>query len=165
VQRIVILGPGGAGKTTFARRIGELTGAPVVCLDAIWKPEGTDANLDEFRALVREAHAGERWVSDGNFAIATFDIRLPRATLIVWMEASKRTCAARAIRRVFRKGEPHRIGGLLKVFQFIWRFDTINRPRIEAARIAHGPHVEVLKLKSEAEIEAFLATIGSPLPL
>ena len=165
MERIVILGPGGAGKTTLARRIGKLTDAPVLCLDAIWKPEWTEANLEEFRSLVKEAHAGERWVSDGNFAVATFDIRLPRATLGIWLDASKRTCAARAIRRVFRKGEPHRIGGLLKVLQFIWWFDRVNRPRIEAALLAHGPHVQVMKLKSEREIEAFLTTIGSPSPL
>jgi adenylate kinase family enzyme len=160
VHRIVILGRAGTGKSTLARRLGELTVAPVIWLDAIWQPHWTKDNVPVFRTLIEEAHAGETWISDGNFAAATFDIRLPRATLIIWLEASKVVCSWRAVKRVFRRGEPHRIGGLLKVLAFIWKFDRVNRPRIEAARLAHAPDVPVLKLKGSLEIAAFLGTFG-----
>ena len=36
--RIVVLGCAGSGKTTLAQRLGERTGAPVICLDAVWQP-------------------------------------------------------------------------------------------------------------------------------
>jgi hypothetical protein len=160
VVRIVILGCAGSGKTTLARQLGERTGAPVVCLDAMWQPHWGEKDVPEFRALMKEAHAGDEWISDGNFALATFDIRLPRATLIIWLERSKLHCAWRAITRVFKSGDAHRIRGLGKVLAFIWRFDRVNRPLIDATRISHGPDVPVRRLTSSREIRAFLSLYG-----
>ncbi len=155
-MRIVILGCAGSGKTTLARRIGDLTGAPVVCLDAIWQSGWDEKNVPAFRQIVRQAHAGESWISDGNFAVATFDIRLPRATQIVWLERSKLFCLWNAVARVFKRGEPHRMAGLGKALNFIWDFDRVNRPRIESLRMAYGPQVSVRHLANDHEIEAFL---------
>ena len=157
-RRIVLLGCAGAGKTTLARRLGEGTGAPVICLDAIWRPDWGVEDVGRFRALLVEAHAGGAWVSDGNFALATFDIRLPRADLIVWLDRPRLFCAWRAIARVFRPGEAHRLGDLGTVVRFIWGFERINRPRIEAARLEHGADVPVVHLRNDREIEAFLST-------
>jgi adenylate kinase family enzyme len=157
MSRIVILGCAGSGKTTLARQLGERTGAPVVCLDAIWQPDWDEKDVPAFRTLVKEAHAGDEWISKGNFALATFDIRLPRATLVIWIERSKLYCACHAIRRVFRRGEAHRIGGLTKVLAFIWKFDQVNRPRIEAARVSHAPDMPVRRLASSNDIAAFLS--------
>ncbi len=106
---------------------------------------------------MKEAHAGERWISDGNFALATFDMRLPLAALVVWLDRPKLFCAWRAMTRVFQSGNEHRIAGLAKVLRFIWNFDRINRPRIEAQRIAHGPEVPVVRLTNDQEIDAFLS--------
>jgi adenylate kinase family enzyme len=159
--RIVILGCAGSGKTTLARQLGERTGAPVICLDAIWQPHWEEKDVPVFRSLMKEAHAGDEWISDGNFALVTFDIRLPRATLVIWLKRSKLRCAWRVITRVFKRTEAHRIGGLTKALAFIWKFDRVNRPRIEAARVFHGPDVPVRRLTSSGEIAAFLSSCGA----
>ena len=156
-RRIVLLGCAGAGKTTLARRLGERTGAAVICLDAIWRPDWTSDDVGRFRALMTEAHAGDAWISDGNFALATFDIRLPRADLIVWLDRPRLFSGRRAIARVFRRGEAPRPGGLGDALRFIWGFARINRPRIEAARREHGADVPVVHLRNDREIEAFVS--------
>jgi len=158
--RIVILGCAGSGKTTLARQLGELTGAPVICLDAIWQPHWKEKDVPAFRTLVQEAHTGEEWISDGNFALATFDIRLPRATLVIWLERSRIYCARRAITRVFKRGEAHRVSKLAEVLPFIWKFDRVNRPRIEATRVSYGPDVPVRRLSRSSEIATFLGSYG-----
>ena len=158
MSRVVVLGCAGGGKTTFARRLGERTGAPVICLDAVWQPHWGKDDVPAFRTLMKELHTGETWISDGNFAQATFDIRLPRATLVIWIDRPRIFCAWHAITRVFQRGEEHRIGSLAKVLRFIWKFDRINRPLIEAQRIAHGPNVPVRRLSNNREIAAFLAS-------
>lgn len=107
---------------------------------------------------MKEAHAGETWISDGNFALVTFDIRLPRASLVVWLDRPKLFCSWRAVMRVFRPGNDHRIGGLAEVLRFIWNFDRINFPQIEANRIAHGPDVPVCRLTNKRQIAAFLSS-------
>jgi hypothetical protein len=76
--------------------------------------------------------------------------------LIVWLDRPRWQCTLRAIGRVFRGDSNHRIGGLVKVLRFIANFERVNRPRIEALRIKHGPRVSVAHLKSDREIEAFV---------
>ncbi len=155
---MVILGCAGTGKTTLARRLSERTGAPVICLDEIWQPHWGEKDVPAFRGLLQKAHAGDDWISDGNFAVATFDIRLPRATLVIWLEDSKLSCMWRVFKRVFRSGEAHRIRNLGKVIAFIWKFDRINRPRIEALRVSLGPDVPVCRLRGSREVKPFLSS-------
>ena len=106
--------------------------------------------------MLTEAHAGETWISDGNFAQVSFDIRLPRAELIVWLEPPKILCAWRACRRVFERGEAHRLSELPKVLAFIWNFDRVNRPIIETERLAHGADVPIVHLRTSREAEQLL---------
>jgi adenylate kinase family enzyme len=158
-KRIILLGCAGSGKTTLAYQLGQRTNTPVICLDALWQPQWKDDTL-AFRTLIKEAHARETWISDGNFALATFDLRLPRADLVVWLDPPRLLCAWRAILRVFKRGEAHRIGELTEVLAFIWRFNRVNRPRIEKNRIAHGPNIPVCRLTNDHEVAAFLLPYG-----
>lgn len=156
MRRIVILGCAGSGKSALARMLGEVTGLPVVCLDSIWQPHWTKDDVPRFRKLIADAHADDGWISDGNFAVATFDLRLPRADLVVWLERPRLGCAWRAIRRVFRQGEAHRFRNLNRVLAFIWNFDRVNRPLIEETRAEHGPSVPVMRLRNDDEIAEFV---------
>lgn len=156
MNRIVILGCAGSGKSTLARRLAERIAAPLICLDEIWPPYQATNDVQAFREALIEAHATDTWVSDGNFALATFDIRLPSADLVIWLDRSRPSCAWRATMRLLQPGEHHRPRDLLKVLRFIWGFDRINRPRIDIARIEHGPHTPVVRLRNDREIAAFL---------
>jgi len=160
MPRIVILGCAGTGKTTLARKIAERTGAPLVSLDDLWHPGWGEKDVPVFREMIQKAHAGEAWISDGNFALATFDIRLPRATMVIWLERLRLLCAWRAITRVFKGGETHRVGKLFVVLRFIWKFNRINWPRIEATRLTFARDVPVVRLRSGHEVEVFLSSYG-----
>jgi hypothetical protein len=131
----------------------------VICLDGVWQPHWGPDDVPKFRTLMKEAHAGDTWISDGDFAQVTFDIRLPRATLVLWLDRPKLFCAWRAIKRTLSPGTDHRFGDLPKVLRFIQGFDRMNRPLIEAQRIAHGPNVPVRRLSNNREIADFLSSV------
>jgi adenylate kinase family enzyme len=156
MARIILLGCGGSGKTRLARLLAQRMGVPAIILDEIWRSDWTAADTPAFRATLRGLHAADAWVSDGNFAAVSFDIRLPRATQIVWVEAPRGLCLLRATLRVFRRDSGHRIGGLRKAYAFVWNFDRINRPRIEALRQQFGPDQPVVRLRGSKAVTDFI---------
>ena len=166
-QRIVIVGCSGSGKSTLARKLGLRLGLPVVHLDVLhYLPGWKRASLAEFRARVTEAHRGEAWISEGNFASWTFDIRLPRAESIIVLERPRLLCLWRVIRRAAmeRRNRPDLPLGCPEqvdrdLLEYIWNFGKIGRPEIEAARLDHGPSIPVLRLSRNSEVSTFL---GSP---
>ena len=56
MERILVMGSPGSGKSTFARRLSGITGIPVVSLDALfWKPGWKPSEATEFEARLTEA--------------------------------------------------------------------------------------------------------------
>ncbi len=55
MEKIMIIGSPGAGKSTFARRLKEATGLPLYYLDAIWhRSDQTTLTKEEFDAKLEE---------------------------------------------------------------------------------------------------------------
>ena len=60
MRRVLVIGCGGAGKSTFARELGARTGLPVVHLDRLyWKPGWVPTPPGEWELVVRE-HSPKR---------------------------------------------------------------------------------------------------------
>ncbi|OLS60228.1 AAA family ATPase [Pseudomonas putida] len=166
MQRIVILGNAGSGKSTLARELGRRFGLPVVHLDKLfWQPGWVEPDAEQFRERVREAVAGERWVCEGNYARRTFDLRLPRADLVIWLDTPRLTCALRVIRRsAFQRSRPDLAEGcheqfdraFLEFLKYVWGFDGEYRQGLEAVRMAVAPQVPVVHLRGAGEIRQFI---------
>lgn len=96
------------------------------------------------------------------------DLRLPRAELLIWIERPRLACIVRvlqrAIRSHFRADEDLAPGckerfdsRLLDRLRYTARFDRVNRPKIESARLQYGPPAPVMVLRSGPGISSFLA--------
>ena len=166
MQRIVILGNAGSGKSTLARALGERLDLAVVHMDLVfWETAWREPDTEVFRQRVRAAIAGDRWVSEGNYAAKTFDLRMSRADCVVWLDTPRSVCLRRVLLRTGR-GLPRvdlpadcieRLDlEFLKFLRFIWDFDSKTRPGIERERLARGADVPVVHLKSAREVAAFL---------
>jgi adenylate kinase family enzyme len=166
MRRVVILGCSGSGKTTLAVEMGNRLGLPVVHLDPLyWRPGWQAPDTAGFLARVADALVGDGWVSEGNFR-ETFPLRLPRADAVIVLQRSRWLCLWRVLwRAVFeRNSRPDLPAGCPEhpdwpLLKFIWRFKRATWPNIEAARIAHGADVPVIRLRSNREIASFLATL------
>jgi adenylate kinase family enzyme len=86
VQRVVVVGTSGSGKTTFAATLAAGLGVPHVELDALhWGPGWTPVPTESFRARVDAATASGPWVVDGNYS-AVRDLTWRRADSLVWLD-------------------------------------------------------------------------------
>jgi adenylate kinase family enzyme len=162
VERVAVVGPGGAGKSTFAEELGRRTGLPVVHLDQhYWKPGWVETPKDEWRQIQRELIAGGRWIVDGNYG-GSFDVRFERADTVIVVQPSTLVCVAGALRRslcnrgvaVQAVGCPERVDPAF--LRWIWRYRRDSRPRLDAALDRYRPRLEVIELRSRRDTESFL---------
>ncbi|TFE02038.1 DNA topology modulation protein [Jeotgalibacillus salarius] len=99
MKRILIIGSGGAGKSTLSKQLGEKLSIPVYHLDTIfWKPGWTPTDRDIFRAEIEHLMAADEWIMDGNFG-GTLDSRLQRCDTVIFLHYSRWTCLLRAVKR------------------------------------------------------------------
>jgi adenylate kinase family enzyme len=166
MRRIVVIGCLGSGKTTLALRLGQRLALPVVHLDVLfWRPGWTASDTPSFRDRVSQAIAGCAWIVDSSYATQTFDLSLPRADAIVFLQRQRWSCLWRlAWRSIFGRADdsPDLPAGCLEqldwgLFVRVWRYERVTRKRVEAARRAHGPDVPVVRLRSDREVAAILA--------
>jgi len=171
MRRIVILGCSGSGKSTLARRLGERLGLPVVHLDVLfWEPGWVEPDNEAFRARVRASMTGDAWISECNYISRTFDLRLPRADQIVWMEPPRHVCIRRIlVRTALARPRPDLPAGCEEgffdadfgeFFAYSWNFNRVTRPRIEAALAQLAPDTPVARLHTRREIDAFIASLA-----
>ena len=167
MKRVIVIGSGGAGKSTFARRLGEVTGLPVIHLDShFWRPNWDSTPKDEWKAKVEEMIKGDAWIIDGNFG-GTREIRMRAADTIIMLDVPRRVCMYRAIKRaiVYRgKKRPDMGEGCneridLDFLSWIWNYPKQGRVRA-FQEFERQTGKRLITLKDKSDIEEFLSEIA-----
>ena len=167
MERIMIIGCGGAGKSTLARKLGEKTGLPVVHLDQIWWSPGYWKHLEraEFDELLKAEMEKPRWILDGNFN-RTIEPRLERCDTVIYLDMNRFICLKNWIGRVIRNWGHHRIDmaeGCNEwfdpdMFLWIWNFNRKNRKRYYAL-LDKQEGKQVVILKNRSMVNGFLSRL------
>jgi adenylate kinase family enzyme len=170
MQRVLVVGSSGAGKSTFAAALGTATGLPVIHVDRLfWQAAWVQTPKEEFIAKVRAAIAGERWIFDGVNA-TTFDLRIPRADTIIWLRRSRVACLRRiawrilttygTVRSDMAPGCPEKFDW--SFIKWVWDFPRVYDPKIIAALDRHDAWGRTKILRSDRETSAFLREHSRP---
>lgn len=92
MKRVLVIGCPGSGKSTFARRLREITGLPIVYLDRLyWNADKTAVSRDEFDRRLRAALMRNKWIIDGNYA-RTLEARLDRCDTVFFLDYPAEIC-------------------------------------------------------------------------
>ena len=163
MKKVIVIGSGGAGKSTFARRLGEATGLPVIHLDAhFWRANWDPTPKDEWKAKVEDLVKRNAWIMDGNFG-GTRELRMQAADTIIMLDVPRRVCMYRVIKRaiVYRgKKRPDMAEGCnekidLEFLMWIWSYRSRSRARA-LAEIENLRDKRVVILNNRDAIERFL---------
>jgi adenylate kinase family enzyme len=164
MKRILVIGSGGAGKSTFSTKLGAVLGLPVIHLDqAYWKAGWEKPSKEEWAAKVDALVAQHEWIMDGNFG-GTLPQRIKRADAIILLDVSRWICLWRVARRAVKYRGRHRPDMApgcqerfdLEFIKWIWNYPTRSKPAKLALLSATGPDQRVVILRSRREIERFL---------
>ncbi|KAA0955869.1 topology modulation protein [Sporosarcina sp. ANT_H38] len=100
MNKIMVIGvSAGAGKSTFARRLGELTCIEVTYLDRLyWKPDWVEASLEDFSEAQQQVVQNAQWIIEGNYT-GTINIREPHVDTVIYLELPLRVCLYRVLKR------------------------------------------------------------------
>ena len=163
MERIMIIGCPGSGKSRLARELKERLGLPLIHLDQLWHKDGwKHITREEFDSRLAMALNMDRWIIDGNYS-RTIPQRLPKCDTIIYLDFSRRQCLLGVFQRILLyrgKVRPDMAGGCPERFdwefiKFVWNFNKNNRV-MNYTYLAQAKHAKQIVLKNRREVKAFL---------
>lgn len=160
-SKVLVLGSSGAGKSSFARRLHELTGLPLVHLDLVWwRPDYTHISREEFDRRLEEMIAEERWIMDGDYS-RTYKPRICACDTVIFLDYDEETCLRGLSQRVGQKRpdipwveeklEP-------ELVEMVRRYRTDERPKLLEV-LAQSPEKQTVIFRTREEADVWLEAL------
>jgi adenylate kinase family enzyme len=152
VKRVVIVGRGGAGKSTLAVRLGAITGLPVVELDTyFWQPGLIATSAGRWAAIQRELTQWDAWIMDGDLGPGdVLAVRLKEADTVIVLDFSFTRCAWRTIRRSRERAD---------FWRWVWAYRRRSLPLVMEAIAMHAPEARLHVFRTPRTVDRFTARI------
>ena len=170
MQRILVMGSSGSGKSTFAQRLSDITGIPTVSLDALyWKPGWVPSDNAEFDARVTDAVHQPRWIIDGNYTSSgAGELRRSTADAVFWFDLPRRTCMTGILTRIatsygrvrpeMAPGCPEKID--FEFFRYVWTYRHIQRPKLLEYFEGLRPDQPLIAFTNRAQADQYLTNVA-----
>ncbi len=160
MDKVVVIGCPGSGKSTFAKELHKITGIPLIHLDMLfWKKDGTMVEKGIFCERLDRALRGDRWIIDGNYA-TTMEKRMNACDTVIFLDYPPELCLQGVQERKGKRRsdlpwiEPEEDD---KAFlEFIKHYNTQNRPQV-LSLLEQYPHKNRIIFTTHAQASTFLA--------
>ena len=164
MRKILVIGSSGSGKSTVARKLGELLKIEVIHLDShFWHPGWMETPKDEWTGVVERLLERDAWIMDGNYS-GTLEKRILACDTIIFLDLPRRICLARVLKRVIAyrnqsrpdvaEGCPERLDW--EFLKWVWGYPKRTRPGIIQLLEKNSESKGVIWLRSQTEIKLFL---------
>lgn len=161
MQRALVIGSPGAGKSTFARKLRDGTGIPLYYLDRIWhKPDRTNISRKEFDFRLSVILDKQQWIIDGNY-LRTLEVRTRACDTIYFLDYPVAVCLEGARSRIGKSREDMpwtetEFDAELK--EWILHFPERQRPQLYSLTEKYQNQKTVHIFRSRQEADAYLET-------
>lgn len=168
MQKILLIGSGGSGKSMLARELGMRLGIDVYHLDALlWKPNWTPATRQEQISIQSELMERDSWIIDGNYG-GTLDLRVDAADTIVFLDLPRTVCTYRVLKRMLKyRGKTRPDMGPdceerfdPKFLKWVWGYPKSQRPDVLNRLQSIPAEKQVIMLDSQKQVRDFLTRVG-----
>jgi adenylate kinase family enzyme len=150
---VVILGRGASGKSTLARRLGEITRLPVIELDKVfWRPGVVATPRDQWVVVQEKLVAEDGWIMDGDLGpYDVVEVRLRAAGTIIFLDFSLVRCAWRAVWRSHERAD---------FWRWLMAYRRQSRPVLMQAIANHAPTAELRVFRDPGALRRFVADVA-----
>jgi adenylate kinase family enzyme len=170
MQRILVMGSSGSGKSTFAQRLSGITGIPVISIDALfWKPGWVEPDRTEFRERLAEAARQPRWIMDGNYTSHLVELRRDVSDTVIWFDLRRSACMLGILARIatsygrvrpeMAEGCPEKID--FEFFRYVWTFREEQRPKLLEYFEGLRSDQSLICFTKRAQADRYLADVAS----
>ncbi len=167
MRKILVLGCGGAGKSTFARKLGDALQIEVLHLDAFyWKSGWIEPENDEWIDTIDSLLKRDAWIMDGNYG-SSIERRAVVCDTIIFLDRSRWICLWRVLKRRVKyrnkirpdvaPGCPEKINW--EFIAWIWGYRKHTKPRVDDIIGRAGTGRQVFRLTSEKQIDEFFESL------
>lgn len=159
MERILVIGSPGSGKSTFSRALAQRKQLPLVYLDRLfWNADKTTVDQAQFDQRLGEAMARtQAWILDGNYG-RTLEMRLERCTQVFFLDLPVEVCleSVRARRGTVRPDMPWvETEEDPEFMEYIQTFPQQQRPKILELWEKYGEKPWVV-FRSRGQMDAYL---------
>ena len=149
MQRVIIIGCPGSGKSTFGKKLNNVTGLPLYHLDMMyWNKDKTTVGKEIFLDRLQNVLSSHEWIIDGNYG-STMEMRLKECDTVFFLDYPTDICLE-GVRE--RRGKPRSDMPWFETdavdedfISFIENFNSESRPQI----------MELLEKYSDKDIIVF----------
>ena len=165
MRKVLVIGSGGAGKTTLAKCLAQRLNIDLIHLDSIyWKPGWVETPKADWARTVQELIERQAWIIDGNYS-GTLDVRIRACDTVVFLDMPRLVCLWRVAKRALlnwnRKrpemAEDCREKFNLEFMLWIWGYPGRTRPKVQALLRENSQNKKIVLLRSQREVQEFLA--------
>lgn len=140
-KKIIIIGNGGAGKSTLSLKLGRLLGISVTHLDLItFSKTGEPLGIEQMREKLYEVLKNDEWIIEGWSYQTTMQERIDNADTIIYLDYPLWFCYWNALKRQIKStfhSDPFSPlttslwRKTLVIAKAIWRVHKIHIPQLE----------------------------------
>ena len=166
MNRIIVIGSGGAGKSTFSKKLHKITNLELIHLDVLyWRPNWERTPVELWEKTMHELVAKDKWIIDGNHD-DTLKIRLDRADTIIFFDLPRSTCVFNAVKRTVKgqvfgvhrndvaDGCPERFDSVF--YSWVWSFNKKFRPKYLQLLDSMKKDKNIIIFKNYSDVYKFL---------
>ena len=160
MNKIIVIGCPGSGKSTFSKELHNRTGIPLFHLDMMfWNADKKTVEKSVFRKRLFNIFKLDKWIIDGNYQ-STMESRLRECDTVFFLDYSLETCleGVRARRGKARTDMPwieKENEEDAEFVEFIKNYRSESRP-IVLALLRQYEHKKIYIFRERSEAEEFL---------
>ena len=162
MQKIIVIGCPGSGKSTFSKALHKITGIPLYHLDMLfWNADQTTVEKAVFLERLSAVMKKDAWILDGNYS-STMELRMQACDTVIFLDYPLEVCL-NGVKS--RKGKARSDLPWIEPMEddreftdFIKNYNSQGRPKVMELLKTYA-HKNIFIFSARAQAESFLSEL------